>query len=488
MERLAAGIVLTTIGLLSVGGCVPAGRYSTAKSSPRSEKAASKPTGPEQKASPDKSVPAEIAWQQSNPAALAPTVPIVFVHQGHSSAEWDKLAHFWNVVELPPKPVQPAALLAGSPLLAAGLALLPPDRVVKIKVPLGLDDPTPFILPANPPTLAKWELGKRLFFDADNVLPPHPTRGRMACATCHNPAAGYSSPTVLLPRNPPTLINSVYNQHQFWDGRVAALEEVVQRGLEEERDTDRMKPWDRHAWGGIVGRLRKQADYVAQFEKAFGTPPTQDAVSKALATYMRTILAGNSLHDRAEKAMRDRKGTMLEAGDYEMVIDEGALKSLYEGIDKPKDKTEAARELLAGHSLFHGQAGCVRCHAGRQFTNNRFHNIGIGESSDPPVAGQEPGRFAHLPPGLKDPALIGAFRTPTLRALPRSGPYFHDGLRRSLEEAVIIHVKPRVNPFLDPEIRDRGLSNADIHALVRFLRALDGEPVPAIITDPQPGK
>ena len=91
-------------------------------------------------------------------------------------------------------------------------------------------------------------------------------------------------------RHTPTLINCVYNPHQFWDGRAAALEEVVQRPAKEGDD-----PLKQHNWAGLAERLRERPEYVRRFQQVFGTLPTQDAVGKALATYMRTILVGNSL-------------------------------------------------------------------------------------------------------------------------------------------------------------------------------------------------
>jgi cytochrome c peroxidase len=348
-------------------------------------------------------------------------------------------------------------------------------------VPLGLDDPTAYIPPSNPLTLQKWELGKRLFFDEDRVLPANAQGKKMSCASCHNPATGFTDKRIP-DRNPATLINSVYNAHQFWDGRAIALEEVVQRSLEDERDTG-ADGFKRHAWSGVVGRLRANKEYVAQFRRAFGTPPTQDSVGKALACYLRTILSGDALHDRAERAMKERGGNQLETRDYEKILNEAALKALQEPGEGTPPKAEIAQELFAGWQLFHGKAGCVHCHGGRQFTDHAFHNIGEGDSNSTRPPGEEIGRFASLPAGLKDRRLIGAYKTPSLRALPRTAPYLHDGLRQELFEVVHLHVKPTFGaPNLDPEIRDRELSEGEKRALTRFLRALDGGPVPPEVT------
>jgi cytochrome c peroxidase len=218
----------------------------------------------------------------------------------------------------------------------------------------------------------------------------------------------------------------------------------------------------------------------------FGTLPTQDAVGKALATYLRTVLAGNSLYDRASAGMRQRGGHALEAGDFEKVLDEATIKTLL-APEAPLAKPETAQMLQRGYELFvnRDRAGCIRCHDGLTFTDNGFHNLGVGDSAAAFVAGKEPGRFAVVRAGLKDRQQIGAYKTPTLRALPRTGPYFHDGSRQDLFDVVAWHVgKAPAGPFLDPEIRQRDLKEGDVRSLVLFLKALEGDSVPDIVARP----
>jgi cytochrome c peroxidase len=480
--------VVASCFLIILSGCQPAMRYGPPPSRPAHTQAASAPTtepAPKTPSAPAKPppLPADFTWMESTPGQMETPVPIVFVHEGSDRAEWTKLTQFWNVEQKPPRPTHPVALLGGSPWTVAGVLVAgPADRVVKIKVPAGLDDPTAYLPPSNPPTLQKWELGKKLFFDRQQFFLVNSMGDNMSCASCHVPAQGFTS-TRLYPRNAPTIINSVYNAFQFWDGRAAALEEVVQRTSEDERPSAGGKPEHRHVWGGLVGRLRASKEYVEQFKKAFGTPPTQDALGKALATYMRTVLSGNSLHDQAERAMKERGGKTLEARDYEKLLDDGIIKTLL-APDDPRPKGEVAKQLLQGYSLFHGKAGCVQCHGGRNFTDNGFHNIGEGDSAVTHPPGQEVGRFAYLPPGLKDRRMIGAYKTPSLRALPRTGPYFHDGLRLDLFDVVHFQVKPpQPGPHLDLEIRDRGLDELEKRALVVFLKALDGEAIAPIVAD-----
>ncbi|MBY0522293.1 MAG: hypothetical protein K2R98_02795 [Gemmataceae bacterium] len=491
-ERLLRPWPVAILGLLLVAGCQPAGRYGPVPSRPSravsTTAGQNTPTQPEVKAPPP--LPDDYVWMEPKRSDMELPVPIVFVHEGSQPAEWNRLKSFWT--EEPTPSEQAAALTTIAPFNVIGLAVQS-ARVVKVKVPLGLDDPTPFLPPYNPPTLGKWELGKRLFFDKEVFLQPATASKTHSCATCHDPARGYTDGRPMAAGsifNTPTLINSVYNTALFWDGRAAALEEVVQRSLEDERDIPTATASNRHSWTGVVQRLRGRPEYEAQFKRVFGTPPTQDAVGKALATYMRTILVGNSVHDRAVRAMKERtkdRGPLPEARDFESVLDDAAVKKL-ESQGDPLNKTEASQRLQQAAMLFsaRGAARCVQCHSGANFTDNDFHNLGIDEASRKPTPGKETGRFAVLPPGLKDRRSIGAYKTPTLRALPRTGPFFHNGSgfgEEALFFAVLEHIRKKDSPFIDPELRPVKLSEDQVRALVVFLKALDGDPIPAVLTE-----
>jgi cytochrome c peroxidase len=368
---------------------------------------------------------------------------------------------------------------------------------VQVKVPLGLDAPAARDLPpANPPTLARWKLGKQLFFD-DGYL--NGSR-KVSCAGCHVPANGFTAgkdrDARIAGMDTPTLLNVVYNGRQFWDGRAGSLEEVVQRGLDDEREAPPPGADRRHVWGGVVKRLRGRPPYNERFKEAFGTLPTQDAVGKALATYLRTLLAGNSVYDRAQA---QHGGANLEWADFQKALGPPALAVLDRD---PSARDDVAKELHRGYQLFFDlgerKAGCVRCHGGRTFSDGEFHNLGVGVSGDRQhPTGKEPGRFAHVPPGQKDRRLIGAFKTPTLRGLPRTGPYFHDGSAETVRDAVRAHLKDGAAPFyLDDALRDpqdpthwrkHGLDDKDVDALVLFLQALNGELPPPVVTEPPSG-
>lgn len=486
---------------LMVGACEPAGRYTPkpARTSPTVITPSTSKAPAATKSEPVKPptpapLPADFVWEHARSNRMEPETRIEFVHEGSDPKEWARLQSFWTLESKPLNARRPASLVGLSPLHAAALVLTTqPVKVVKIKVPLGLDDPTPHIPLANPPTVAKWELGKQLFFD-DSYLQPA-SAAKVACASCHNPTKSFAS---LLPPfrnsgnlNTPALVNGVFNSYQFWDGRASALEEVVARALEDEREPAKPEPSaSRHVWSGMVKRLRENPPYQERFQKVFGTDPTQDAVGKALATYLRTILSGNAVQDEAQHARKARGGKVLEPRDYEKVLDDATVKFFER---EPAQKAELAKDLEAGYNLFRGKARCILCHSGANFTDNSFHNIGIGDSSREPAPGKETGRFAVLPVGLKDARMIGAYKTPSLRALSNIGYYYHDGSRIDLLFVVTDHVRDvRINPYLDAELRDDrdpsrvrnfGLDGRDVELLVLFLKALNGTAIDPVVVE-----
>ena len=453
--------------LLLTIGCQPAMKYEK----PAAPEPPRKPAALE---TPEPKNPAPIAWLDARPATVQPPVSLQFVCET-DGAEWAALTKFWNP---PPTPEQQAAAALLSPLTAASLA----QMGVKIKVPAGLDNPRDFLPADNPPTLGKWQLGQRLFYDKTWL-----GDGRESCASCHNPQTAFAdNAQTHFGVNAPTLVNCVFNRRQFWDGRVETLEEVVQRTVEDETAPAQEAPAFRHVWSGVVGRLRANDEYRQPFLNVFGQAATQDAVGKALATYMRTLLAADSVHDRAMSLQTAENAAELTAVHYEKALREADLKKL--GLDE-KSKTDGAKRIYRGYRLFNDleghKTGCILCHKGREFTDGKFHNIGVGFSPFEP--GQEPGRFASLPVGHKDRLLIGAYKTPTLRGLPRTGPYFHNGSATMLESAVLFHVDGgRWNEYLDPAFRDAknndlprtwDVPEAELADLVLFLRTLDGEDV-----------
>jgi cytochrome c peroxidase len=449
---------------------------------------------------------------------FASDVPVYFVTRS-TPAEWNKLSSYWNeATEDTTDPVSGAKVTR---------------KVIKIKVPLGLNT-APVSPVENPITLAKWELGKKLYFD-----PILSSNNTVSCATCHNPEKGYGDQrktslginSKLGGVNAPTVLNSGLHKLQFWDGRAASLEEQAQGppGNPSEMFAGKGEPWEE-----AVVRLRKSEEYVKMFKLVFGHGPTRDAAAKAIAAYERTVLSGNSIHDRADQIMRKRVNEEesgkfeFKGSDYANAVkaafenkDEYALKAL--GLDLSKDagKTADIGESLAkGQALFVGKARCTNCHVGENFTDNGFHNLGIGADAGK-LPQDEFGRYTRLATGHKDPSLVGAFKTPGLRGLVESFPYMHNGEEKTLEAVVELYDRGgNINEFLSPKMRDTASEDAYLKAkatgkeyagpkpelftrsgrpvipfklnltakekadLVLFLKALQGDAIPEIIANP----
>jgi len=278
----------------------------------------------------------------------------------------------------------------------------------------------------NPLTPAKVRLGRRLFFD-----PVLSGDGKLACASCHDPAHGFAGSTAVAvgargqkgKRNAPSLLNVGYNSSFFWDGRSASLEEQALLPIADPTEMDSTPE-------AAVRRLRADSSYVEEFRTAFAGEVTAANLAKALAAFERTLVSGASAVDR------------FRHGDVSGLT------------------TDARQGLW----LFESRGGCWRCHADHNLTDGKFHNTGVG-------AGKDLGRYAVT--GRH--ADRGAFKTPTLRNVAKTGPYMHDGSMNSLEEIVKYYSRGgNANPNLDPAIKRLDLSDADVRHLVAFLEALTG--------------
>lgn len=296
------------------------------------------------------------------------------------------------------------------------------------KEPLGL---VPVVWPKdNPYSPEKVELGRYLYFD-----PRLSADGSVSCATCHSPKYAFTDGAAVSTgikgqkggRSAPTVINRAYSLAQFWDGRAATLEEQATGPM-----ANPLEMGNTH--DALVGNLRKVQGYRVLFAKVFGTEDfTIDHVAKAITTFERTILSGNSPYDR------------------------------YLNGDKKAMSTEQAR----GMSVFFDKAKCDSCHEGVNFTLNMYANIGIGVDKPEP----DLGRYVVT----KDPRDWGVFKTPTLREIEHTAPYMHDGSLKTLEDVVEYYDKGGTpNRNLDAKIKPLHLSARDKKELVAFLKALNG--------------
>jgi cytochrome c peroxidase len=322
------------------------------------------------------------------------------------------------------------ALAAAALFVAAGPARAE-DPALPV-VPLGLDADALAIPEDNPLTPAKVELGKLLYFDGRLSKD-----GTVSCSTCHSPAAGWADPSPTSTgvgggkggRNSPTVINTAYGYFQFWDGRAPSLEEQSKGPIE-----NPVEMATTHA--AVVETIAGVEGYKPHFVAAYGDETVDiDRIAKAIASFERTVLSGNSAYDR-----------------YTQNKEEGAL-------------SDSAKRGLA---LFEGKANCTRCHVGFNFTDGVFHNIGVGMDQPEPdlgrfvVTGQEADK--------------GAFKTPTMRDISRTAPYMHDGSVATLEEVIEFYVRGgEPNQWLDPKMVKLDLTDQDKTDLVEFLKALDGD-------------
>jgi len=278
--------------------------------------------------------------------------------------------------------------------------------LIAIVVPLGLDLYMP-VPDENPMTAERVELGRGLFFDRRLSVD-----GSISCATCHQPGRGFADRRPVATgvhgrqgrRNAPALINRGYGRTFFWDDRVRTLEEQVLKPIE---DPDEMGA----SIVDVAARVNLQAEEIRL----------------ALASFIRSILSGNSRFDRFING------------------DRGALT-----LDEQ-----------AGLRVFRGKGNCIACHVGPNLTDERLHNTGVAWRN---------GALADTGGGGGD------FKTPTLREIARTAPYMHDGSVATLEEVVHFYDRGgRPNPSLDPEIRPLGLTAEEKSQLAAFLRFLSGE-------------
>jgi cytochrome c peroxidase len=298
-----------------------------------------------------------------------------------------------------------------------------------LKAPLGLENATLVTAADNPLTAAKVELGKQLFFD-----PRLSGSGKMGCNSCHYPEQAFTDGKALSvkddgksnTRNSPTMHNTGYLDRLYWDGRAKTLEGNVGAAWKAQLGG---KPEE------VAKALAAVPAYAKAFQDAFGAAPSETTIVQALASFLRTLRSGDSAYDRFVAGQKD------------------ALSA----------------DAKAGMELFQGKAGCVICHTPPLFTNKLFHNVGIGMSAENPDIG------AAGEKAFNDPAKKGQFKTPTLRDIAKTGPYFHDGSVTTLKEAVKLMAGGGLaNPQKDPLLADRGLSDAEIDQLVAFLGALSG--------------
>jgi cytochrome c peroxidase len=283
--------------------------------------------------------------------------------------------------------------------------------------------------PGNPQTDGKVRLGAQLYFDtrlsADNTI---------SCATCHDPKTGWANhhPTdtgirgQVGGRNSGTILDAAHMRVQFWDGRAASLEEQALGPIHNPIEMG-------ETLENVVRKLNGIPGYKAQFQAVFGTDVDTDGIAKAIAAFEHTVVTGPAPFDRW---LAGEKSAMTPAA-------------------------------VRGMNLFNGKGHCSPCHSGPAFSDQSYHNIGVGMDKKNPDLGREA--------VSKDPRDRGRFKTPGLRNCALTHPYLHDGSEKTLADVIDYYDRGGIpNPNLDPLMLPLNLTRREKADLVTFLEALTG--------------
>lgn len=335
-----------------------------------------------------------------------------------------------------------------------------------LKLPTGIPaDLWSYFVPRdNPLTPAKVELGRQLFFDKRLSAD-----GSVSCSSCHDPrfafADGKTTAVGIVgrrgARNTPTVLNAMFNSTLFWDGRVESLEAQTKEPL---INPDEMGNTSHEQ---VVKRIAAIPEYSQQFQSVFGGPTNLDLLSKAIAAYERTLVSANSPFDR------------FLAGDRK-------------ALSEPAQR---------GLTLFRTKARCTVCHNLNQsfpfLTDGNYRNTGVAanfadfkllsqratalsfEGARPTISvlneqkgKAELGRFLVSGNALD----IGSFRTPTLRNVELTAPYFHDGSAATLADVIRYYVRGgNEKAARDWELQPVDLSESEQQDLIEFLKSLTSD-------------
>lgn len=339
---------------------------------------------------------------------------------------------------------------------------------LKIELPLGLSLASQSIqgIEDNPMTRAKIELGRQLYFDGRLS-----SDGTISCASCHHPDSGYTAHTTFGVgvggqegnRNSPVSFNRILSGPQFWDGRAPSLEEQAKGPIANPIEMANNHETCVKTVGDLEG-------YKMQFEAVFGENSVNiDNIAKAIATFERAIVTGPSPYDyrAAVKPFLDQFPTDEDVA--ELKEDDPELYERFMALKKDADAHPMSESAIRGQELFFSEkTNCTACHAGANFTDEKYHNLGVGMGAEEP----DMGRFVVS----GEEADKGAFKTPTVRNIVHTAPYMHDGSVKTLEEVVELYVKGgEANEHLSPKIKKLELSDQDKADLVAFMKALTGE-------------
>lgn len=287
---------------------------------------------------------------------------------------------------------------------------------------------------------ARVELGKMLFFD--NRLSGD---GNMSCATCHSPLYGWSDglPTAkgfrseILGRASPTIINTAYNYLQMWDGRKKSLEDQAMGPMMSNAEMNMDIP-------KLLAFLNDSKGYKAAFSMAYPNEKiSESTIAKGIASFERTVVSNQSPFDQWIKG----------------------------------DKKALTAQQVKGFKLFTNplKGNCAACHSAPNFMDDGFHNIGLTQYGE---KNPDLGRYTQRPLRL----MKGAFKTPTLRDITLTAPYFHDGSSATLMEVVAHYNKGGIiKTNLSPSMKTADLTADEQKSIVVFMQSLTSQPKPFLL-------
>ncbi|MCV6577300.1 MAG: photosynthetic protein synthase I [Cohaesibacter sp.] len=299
----------------------------------------------------------------------------------------------------------------------------------------------------------KAALGKRLFFD-----PRLSGDAELSCSSCHDPEKGFTDGEALSSayagsngfRNVPTLINTAHKAAWFHDGRVGTnLNDITRESITETYNMN----MDMRL---MQERIKQDPIYVKMFKDAGYGEPSNGSVRKAIPEYLKTLISRGS----------------------------------------PYDAGKMSKDAKAGFDLFKGKAGCISCHSGDRFTDDKPHKLGVPDNANiwaeperhitfvtfAKFQGienymnlrQDPGAYIRYHDEKLMP--MGAFMTPTLRELKQTAPYMHNGTMATLADVVAFYNAGGGDAAdKDPALKPLNLSDKEQKQLVAFLEALSGD-------------
>jgi cytochrome c peroxidase len=314
---------------------------------------------------------------------------------------------------------------AGTPKFAIDEATRLPGGIGALTAPPPED-------PDNPSTPEKVELGRLLFFDKRLS-----GNQQSSCGTCHIPEKGFADGEKTsiggagkrMPRHTPTILNASYNAFQSWDGKFRKAEDHVTSAMNNPINMNLPDEAE------LISRLEAVPQYRTMFREVFdGQPPTRALTARAIGAYMRTLTTGNSPFDHYARG------------------DKSAL-------------TDAQKR---GLTIYVGKGRCSACHLGPNFTDNKFHALGL--------PGEDVGRFKWT----NDEKDRASFKTPTLRNVAITAPYMHDGSVATLADVIELYNRGGGEREPKSELLGKlGLTDAEKRDLIAFLESLTGTPTPA---------